>query len=34
MAIFGVNGFIIGPLIAALFIACWDIFSRSEAEGG
>ena len=31
MAIFGVNGFLIGPLIAALFIASWDIFSRSEA---
>jgi predicted PurR-regulated permease PerM len=25
MATFGINGFVIGPLIAALFIACWDI---------
>ena len=23
---FGLNGFVIGPLIAALFIACWDLF--------
>ncbi|MDQ8032270.1 MAG: AI-2E family transporter, partial [Bordetella sp.] len=23
MALFGLNGFVIGPLIAALFIACW-----------
>jgi predicted PurR-regulated permease PerM len=32
MAIFGVNGFLIGPLIAALFIACWDIFTESRRE--
>jgi len=25
MSVFGINGFVIGPLIAALFIACWDI---------
>ena len=25
MALFGLNGFVIGPLIAALFIACWDL---------
>ncbi len=25
MAIFGLNGFVIGPLVAALFIAAWDI---------
>lgn len=25
MSTFGINGFVIGPLIAALFIACWDI---------
>jgi predicted PurR-regulated permease PerM len=30
MALFGLNGFVIGPLIAALFIAVWDLFS---AEG-
>lgn len=26
LAGFGLNGFVIGPLIAALFIACWDLF--------
>ncbi|HUH60838.1 MAG TPA: AI-2E family transporter [Candidimonas sp.] len=26
LSVFGVNGFVIGPLIAALFIACWDLF--------
>jgi predicted PurR-regulated permease PerM len=29
IAIFGFNGFVIGPLIAAMFIAAWDIFGRS-----
>lgn len=27
MAIFGLNGFVIGPIVAAMFIALWDIFS-------
>ncbi|QDZ29901.1 AI-2E family transporter [Noviherbaspirillum sp. UKPF54] len=31
MALFGLNGFVIGPVIAALFIACWDMFAV-EAE--
>lgn len=26
MALFGLNGFVIGPVMAALFIACWDLF--------
>jgi predicted PurR-regulated permease PerM len=26
IAIFGLNGFVIGPVIAALFIASWDLF--------
>jgi predicted PurR-regulated permease PerM len=26
LAVFGLNGFVIGPLVAALFIACWDLF--------
>lgn len=30
MALFGLNGFVIGPVIAALFIACWDLFSSSR----
>lgn len=28
LALFGINGFVIGPLIAALFIAFWGIFMR------
>jgi len=30
MALFGLNGFVIGPLIAALFIACWDLNSTED----
>ncbi|CAG1010898.1 Putative transport protein [Rhizobiaceae bacterium] len=29
IAIFGVNGFVIGPLIAALFLALWEIFLQA-----
>jgi predicted PurR-regulated permease PerM len=29
IAIFGINGFVIGPIIAAMFIAVWEIFSAS-----
>jgi len=34
IAVFGPNGFVIGPLVAALFIAAWDLFaaSRNRAE--
>lgn len=32
IAVFGLNGFVIGPAIAALFIAVWDLFaSRDQA---
>ncbi|QET03954.1 AI-2E family transporter (plasmid) [Cupriavidus pauculus] len=31
MALFGLNGFVIGPLIAALFIAAWDLTSFSTS---
>ena len=31
IAIFGLNGFVIGPLIAAMFIATWDICSASRS---
>jgi predicted PurR-regulated permease PerM len=34
MAIFGLNGFVIGPVIAALFIAMWDIFASSKNNVG
>ena len=30
MALFGLNGFVIGPVVAALFIACWDLFASAE----
>jgi predicted PurR-regulated permease PerM len=30
ISIFGLNGFVIGPTIAAMFIAVWDIFSGSR----
>ncbi|MEO7559115.1 MAG: AI-2E family transporter [Nitrosospira sp.] len=30
MVIFGLNGFVIGPVIAALFIAAWDLFSSTR----
>lgn len=29
MALFGLTGFVIGPVIAALFIATWDLFAPS-----
>lgn len=31
LAAFGLNGFVIGPLFAALFIACWDILPKAIA---
>ncbi len=32
IAIFGLNGFVIGPLIAAMFIAVWDISSGNTVH--
>ncbi len=32
MAIFGLNGFVIGPLIAAMFMAVWDIFTTEQIQ--
>jgi len=29
MALFGLNGFVIGPVVAALFIAAWDLFASA-----
>ena len=34
MALFGLNGFVIGPVIAALFIAAWGLFASSEEFHG
>lgn len=30
LALFGLNGFVIGPLIAALFISCWGLFTAAD----
>ncbi|NMP25413.1 AI-2E family transporter [Rahnella sp. SAP-1] len=30
MEVYGINGFVVGPLIAALFIACWNILSGRD----
>ena len=32
MALFGLTGFVIGPVIAALFIACWDLFAPQHTS--
>jgi predicted PurR-regulated permease PerM len=29
IAVFGINGFVIGPVIAALFVAVWEIFAAA-----
>ncbi len=33
LAMFGINGFVMGPLVAALFMAFWGIFIREFGEG-
>jgi predicted PurR-regulated permease PerM len=30
MALFGINGFVIGPVVAALFMAAWSLFVDSN----
>jgi len=32
LAVFGVNGFVIGPVIAAIFLATWEIFAQARRE--
>jgi predicted PurR-regulated permease PerM len=32
IAIFGLNGFVIGPVIAAMFLSAWGIFVKARAE--
>jgi predicted PurR-regulated permease PerM len=32
ISVFGINGFVIGPVIAALFLATWHIFAVSRAD--
>jgi len=31
MALFGLSGFVLGPAIAALFVAAWGMFIRLQA---
>nr|WP_318382640.1 AI-2E family transporter [uncultured Enterobacter sp.] len=33
LEVYGINGFVIGPLIAALFIACWNLLSGKDHQG-
>ncbi|MDF0733676.1 AI-2E family transporter [Pseudomonas entomophila] len=32
LAVFGLNGFVIGPLIAALFVSSWTIFTETKPQ--
>jgi predicted PurR-regulated permease PerM len=32
LTVFGLNGFVVGPVIAAMFVATWDIFSQARQE--
>jgi predicted PurR-regulated permease PerM len=32
LTVFGLNGFVIGPLIAALFLSSWTIFAESRPQ--
>jgi predicted PurR-regulated permease PerM len=32
--VFGLNGFVVGPLIAAMFMVSWEIFSASRRALG
>ncbi len=34
LELFGFNGIVIGPVIAALFIAVWEIFTKARRRGG
>src|SRR4029453_4100635 len=31
LALFGISGFVIGPVIAAFFLVVWDMFAREHA---
>jgi predicted PurR-regulated permease PerM len=33
LAVFGVSGFVIGPVIAAFFLVVWEMFAQEYAEG-
>ena len=33
MAVFGIHGFVIGPTVAAMFMAVWQIYVRAPEQG-
>ncbi|HYP84309.1 AI-2E family transporter [Variovorax sp.] len=33
IALFGINGFVIGPVIAAIFMAAWQVFATWDEDG-
>ena len=33
MSLFGLNGFVVGPTIAAMFLACWAVLQREVEQG-
>jgi len=34
LVLFGINGFVIGPMIAALFLAAWSLFAHAREQHG
>ncbi|MCC2635286.1 MAG: hypothetical protein K0S48_3172, partial [Ramlibacter sp.] len=32
IVVFGLNGFVIGPVIAAMFLVSWDLLARVREE--
>ena len=32
IGLFGLNGFVIGPVIAAMFLVCWDLLDEVRRE--
>jgi predicted PurR-regulated permease PerM len=32
MAVFGINGFVLGPVIAAMFITVWHIHVKTQGD--
>ena len=33
LTVFGISGLLIGPMIAALFLAVWDMFAQEPQDG-
>ena len=34
LAVFGLNGFVIGPLIAAMFVSAWQLLAAERGKAG